>query len=181
MCVVGLTSFVLTPWRIFLDPDRTPQSQNFSFFLFYISFFTLTSILFGLSVLKLKTRKNAEKTFARLALPIGLIICGLSVQALGYYSKNLLLILFPFLGHTTAYGHAKYWLKAPEEKKHWWYAHMDGMGVACIATVTAFLVTALPRMSDSVILNSAFIWIAPGIIGGILLKRSKAAYRRQTK
>jgi riboflavin transporter FmnP len=90
-----------------------------------------------------------------------------------------LLIFFPLLGHRVGYLQWKYWREVPKAKRHWWYAHMDGMIVACIATVTAFLVTALPRLTDAVWVGSPVLWIAPGVILGTLAFFWKKSYQAQ--
>ena len=84
---------------------------------------------------------------------------------------------FPVLGHITAGQQLYYWLRTPNEKMHWWYAHMDGMFVACIATITAFLVTALPRIWPMPITNSPLLWMAPGVILGTILNRWRSFYK----
>lgn len=177
MIGVGASAFIITPWRALLDPERTLSSQSSAIFLFFISFFTLSSLWFGLIVLKFKRRLGPSRSLSHLLPPVMIIVLGLATQAIGIFTGNVLLILFPFLGHLTAKMHLDYWLNSPSGKMHWWFAHMDGMVIASIATVTAFLVTAVPRMSSSSLAHSPILWIAPGIFGGILLNRWKRAYR----
>ena len=177
MLFVGLSALVITPWRMFFDPTKTIKSENFAIFLFYISAFTLSSISYGLSSLKSKQRKLPSHRLIHLAPPIITILIGLATQFLGFRFQNTLLMAFPFLGHFTAIPQLRYWLRVPREKMHWWYAHMNGMFVACIATITAFLVTALPRIYPGPISESPALWIAPGLILGTILNRWAAAFR----
>jgi uncharacterized membrane protein len=179
MLIVCVSAFVITPWRIFFDENRTKQTQGFSTFLFFIAIFTLSTIYFGVVALKSKQRVKPSRKLIHIGPPIFLIALGLMTQAVGLKLGNTLLIIFPFLAHLTAKSHLTYWLTAPTFKRHWWYAHMSGMGTACIATVTAFLVTALPRIWPSPLMNSPLLWVAPGIIGGALLKRATARYQLQ--
>lgn len=109
--------------------------------------------------------------------PIFTILIGLVAQIVGTKSQNTLLIAFPFLGHFTAQSQLQYWLQVPKEKMHWWYAHMNGMFVACITTITAFLVTAVPRIWPGPIAESPILWIAPGLILGMVLNRWTFAFR----
>ena len=177
MVFVGLSAFVITPWRAFLDPARTSASENFAAFLFYISVFTLSAIAFGLSSLRAKQRKEPSRAPAHLAPPIATLVLGVMVQIAGVMSGDTLLMAFPFLGHFTSKTQLDYWRKAPAEKMHWWYAHMNGMFVASIATITAFLVTAAPRMWPGPITSSPVLWIAPGVILGAVLNRWMNVYR----
>jgi uncharacterized membrane protein len=144
MVFVGLSAFIITPWRAFFDEARTTSSVGSSAFLFFISAFTLSALWSGLRVLKFKKRESANTELAQVAPPIGLIVLGIATQILGYFLQYPLLIIFPFLSHFVAKDQLKYWLSSPKEKMHWWYFHMNGMFTACIATVTAFLVTAIP-------------------------------------
>ena len=177
MVFVGISAFIITPFRVLFDPTKTISSENFSIFLFYISVFTLSAISYGLTSLKAKQRKTFSRSLIHLGPPIATIIIGLLTQIIGLKSQNTLLIAFPFLGHFTSKSQIKYWLKVPNEKMHWWYAHMNGMFVACIATITAFLVTAVPRIWPGPIAESPVLWIAPGIILGTILNRWTAAYK----
>lgn len=183
MVFVGLSAFVITPWRVFFDPAKTISSENFSIFLFYISIFTLAAISYGLSTLKAKQRNSSSKSLIHIGPPIATILIGLVVQIIGFKFQSTLLIVFPFLGHVTSKSQLQYWLRAPNEKMHWWYAHMNGMFVACIATITAFLVTAVPRIWPGPIAESPILWVTPGVILGTILNRwtssSRAKYEKK--
>lgn len=177
MVFVGVSAFVITPWRVFFDPAKTISSENFSIFLFYISVFTLAAISYGLSSLKSKQRKSPSRALIHLGPPIATLLIGLATQFIGFKFQNILLMTFPFLGHVTSKSQLQYWLKPPAEKMHWWYAHMDGMFVACIATITAFLVTAVPRIWPGPIAESPILWIAPGVILGTILSRWTSTFK----
>lgn len=177
MLFVGLSALVITPWRIFFDPTKTISSENFSIFLFYISVFTLSAISYGLVSLKYKQRKVAIHSIVHLGPPIATVILGLIIQFIGWKSQNMLLMAFPFIGHLTSRNQLRYWLQIPQEKMHWWYAHMEGMFTACIATITAFLVTAVPRIWPGPISQSPILWIAPGLILGTILNRWTYSFR----
>ena len=179
MILVGLSAFVITPWRVFFDSARTPSSQGFALFLFFIAFFTLSALWDGLSVLKLKNRKAPSKDFRHLAPPAATVLLAFVTQLMGLHLHDNLLIGFPFIGYFLAAGQFHYWLTAPKEKMHWWYAHMNGMITACIATVTAFAVIAVPRIWPSPIAHSLVLWIAPGLVLGTILGRWTVFYKNQ--
>lgn len=177
MSFVVLSTFVITPWRALVDPARTQESLTFAIFLAFIAVFTASALVHGLIVLKYKNRTAPSTSLIHVGLPKLTIVAGLATQLIGLKFQSMLLMIFPVLGHSTALGQLKYWRAAPAEKMHWWYQHMAGMFVACIATVTAFLVTALPRFVPEA--RSPLLWIAPGLILGTLSSRWTARYRAQ--
>jgi uncharacterized membrane protein len=179
MIFVAASAFVITPWRILFDPARSTDSVTFSVFLFYISVFTVTALSHGISSLRAKSRLTASRSGLHLGPPLATLLVGLIAQAIGFKEGSLLLMIFPFLGHATAAKQLRYWLRAPRERMHWWYAHMDGMFVACIATITAFLVTALPRLWAHSMAQSPILWVAPGLILGTAADRWVARYRKK--
>ncbi len=176
MIFVGLSAFVITPWRAFLDPNRTSSSIGFATFLFFIGTFTLSALWYGIAVLKFKMRKEPSRSYLHVGPPIILIVLGIATQVVGLLLHNVLLITFPFLAHFSAKSQLSYWRSSPQTKMHWWYAHMSGMGTACIATITAFLVTAVPRIWPGPVSESPILWIAPGLILGTALNRWTASY-----
>ena len=178
MVLIAISALVITPWRALVDPGRTDHSILFAIFLFYISIFTVACLAYGLLPLRAKKRRAPSSSPAHLGPPVVTLLLGVFVQFLGWRHDNRLLMAFPLLGHITAIGQIAYWRRTPTLKMHWWYAHMNGMIVACIATITAFLVTALPRIFPDLPLNSPALWIAPGAILGTVANRWTAHYRR---
>lgn len=179
MLWIGLSTLILTLWRIFYDPNRSSSSVSFAFFLIYVALFSLASISYGVCALKSKKRNFRSFSVLHIGPPLVILLMGLAIQAIGIYFQNTLLILFPLLGHLTSIGQARYWLQAPSTKMHWWYAHMNGMFIACIATITNFLVTTLPKIWPNSFTQSFVLWITPGLILGILLNRWEAFYRKK--
>lgn len=179
MSVVALTAFIITPWRAFWDPARNTSSQSFAVFLFFISFFTLSALTFGLMPLKHKRRTAPSAHWLAMGLPWVLIGLSAITQLIGIYLRDPLLILFPILSYLEARGQLRYWRTAPTERMHWWYAHMNGMFNAVIATLTAFLVTAIPRLWDSGLARNPILWLAPGILLRVVLRQWLIRYRRQ--
>lgn len=180
MVLVGLTSLIITPWRMFLDVARNSATTGFSAFLFFVAAFTLCSIWNGLRVMKFKSRMTSDTGLLQIGPSILLIVLGIAIQILGYSTQNMLLMIFPFLSHLSSADQLRYWLSAPKEKMHWWFFHMNGMFAACIATVTAFLVTAVPRiLPGSSTAHSPLLWVAPGLILGLVSRRWTKSYRSQ--
>lgn len=66
----------------------------------------------------------------------------------------------------------------PVDRQWWWYYHMERMLGAYIATLTAFLVqTVTPRLPAFDLVW--IVWVAPGVIGGVLIGVWIKHYRRK--
>jgi len=59
----------------------------------------------------------------------------------------------------------------PLQTHYWFQNHISRMGGSYIATVTAFLVVNNPPYIPGLV-----VWIAPGVIGGIIIRRTKQFY-----
>ncbi len=65
---------------------------------------------------------------------------------------------------------------APVPTRYWFQNHISRMGGSYIATVTAFLVVNNPPQIPGLV-----VWIAPGVIGGIVIGRTRKFYRNKFK
>jgi uncharacterized membrane protein len=68
------------------------------------------------------------------------------------------------------------------EKMHWFYTHITRMGGSYIATFTAFLVNNMYRMLPASAPHwvQTAGWIAPSLVGGLLIARTISGYRQKT-
>ncbi|MEA5404101.1 hypothetical protein VB776_14315 [Arcicella sp. DC2W] len=64
----------------------------------------------------------------------------------------------------------------PFQARYWFQNHISRMGGAYIATVTAFLVVNNPPYIPSLV-----VWIAPGVIGGVIIGRTRRYYMEKAK
>jgi uncharacterized membrane protein len=62
----------------------------------------------------------------------------------------------------------------PTPARYWFQNHISRMGGSYIATVTAFLVVNNPPFIPGLV-----AWIAPGVIGGIIIGQVRKKYREQ--
>ncbi|MEA5260048.1 DUF2306 domain-containing protein [Arcicella aquatica] len=62
------------------------------------------------------------------------------------------------------------------QARYWFQNHISRMGGAYIATVTAFLVVNNPPYIPGLV-----VWIAPGVIGGIIIGRTRRYYMEKAK
>ncbi len=60
----------------------------------------------------------------------------------------------------------------PLQTRYWFQNHISRMGGSYIATVTAFLVVNNPPQIPGLV-----VWIAPGVIGGFVIRRTQKFYR----
>jgi uncharacterized membrane protein len=64
----------------------------------------------------------------------------------------------------------------PLQTRYWFQNHISRMGGSYIATVTAFLVVNNPPFIPELV-----VWIAPGVIGGVLITVTRLRYARKAK
>lgn len=71
--------------------------------------------------------------------------------------------------------------KVPAEKMRWFYTHLSRMLASYTATLTAFLVTGVPRMLPKALPSfvNILLWVGPGILAGIIIPRCVRYYRRK--
>ena len=62
------------------------------------------------------------------------------------------------------------------QARYWFQNHISRMGGAYIATVTAFLVVNNPPYIPGLV-----VWIAPGVIGGMFIGRTRRYYMEKAK
>jgi hypothetical protein len=64
----------------------------------------------------------------------------------------------------------------PVPTRYWFQNHISRMGGSYIATVTAFLVVNNPPQIPSLV-----VWIAPGVIGGVIIGQTRKFYMDKFK
>ncbi len=177
MVVVAFSAFVLCTHRL-LDDASSAAQTNMAWLLIFISILALAAGWFGVRVLRFKNRKTRHQRPIDLILPAILSVSALAIGWYGWIQENTLLTLFSVVGVVVGAKQLHYWLTPPTETMHWWYAHMAGMITCCIATVTAFLVTAVPRLLgwDH---TPILLWFAPALIMGGLLEVWTKRYKKQ--
>lgn len=173
MITVALTALMLTALlpltsgRLFLT--------GIAVFSFYLSF----------SGWRTARRHTPQLAPADKALAVGTLLVGLAMIGVGVYGQA---ILFAFFGMATAIfaGRDVRTAFGPElagKREPWIFRHISRMGGSYIATFTAFLVVNMghwvPASAPSWV-NTAG-WIAPSILGGLLIRRALQAYRGKMK
>lgn len=87
-------------------------------------------------------------------------------------SMGLVGIFFGIIGLSFIVNDIRNYRRPPTEKMHWWYSHIASMGGSYIAAVTAFVVVNIQLPTAGWIL-----WVLPGVIGGILIRRTIRSYK----
>ncbi|NDG85668.1 MAG: hypothetical protein EBX52_11625 [Proteobacteria bacterium] len=164
MIAVAFSAFLITPWRYFVDPNGTDQSRSFAYFLFFIALFSLTSLQQGIFVFRHKRPTGAVISPGSLGLPVALAgMCALTLVK-GVATGKWLFISFALLAGRTVMKQIRYWRNPPVHSKDWWFFHLENMFVCCIATVTAFMVTAVPRIFPAAHYDSIGVWLSPTFV-----------------
>jgi len=101
----------------------------------------------------------------------GLLVYGI-VQVSNGKSLGWVAVIFALIGLVTVVRIARLYFIAPKDPKHWLYRHIQGMMGGYIATVTAFLVV------NNTILPPVVAWMAPTVIGSLLITRFMIKVRR---
>jgi len=164
MLSVVMGAFIITPWRIFLDPSGTKESREFALFLMFLALFALNSIQQGMIVLKYKIRNDVFVAPKMVLIPILLFVFSILMWATGALVAKDLFSIFAVIGIVTSIKHFRFWMNPQKHPKDWFIYHLKNMMAACIATVTAFLVTAMPRLMPAFKFDSIWIWILPTIV-----------------
>src|SRR6266849_3540931 len=83
---------------------------------------------------------------SNLGLPTLLLVSSAAISLYGLHLGSILFTVFGAIGFLSSGSQLFYWLRPPQSRMHWWFAHMSGMVGASIATLTAFVVVNAPRL-----------------------------------
>ncbi|MBC3785063.1 DUF2306 domain-containing protein [Spirosoma utsteinense] len=122
----------------------------------------------------------ADRVLAYATLVVSAAMIGFGIYLLVLNGVSFFPVLFTFFGVLTgvfAWKDATLYGK-PVEKLHWFFQHITRMGGAYIATFTAALVTNMGRMvpADAPEWILTLGWIAPSVVGGMLIGRTVRYY-----
>lgn len=174
MGVVAVTAVVVCSARILLDG---PQVRARSLFLLFISVLAATAAASGVRALREKRRIGPTRKFVNLALPVLLLVSSVAISLYGFHLGAILFMVFGAIGFLSSGSQLFYWLRPPQSRMHWWFAHMSGMIGSSIATLTAFVVVNAPRLGLASF--SILPWVAPGVVGVIGLSVWIRHYKRK--
>jgi uncharacterized membrane protein len=124
-----------------------------------------------------------DKVLIYVTALVSVAMVGFGIYLLALNGPSFFPILFSFFGVLT-FTFAGRDIKAinqPTEKMHWFFQHFTRMGGSYIATFTAALVTNISRVlpANSPEWMAIASWIAPGILGGMIIGRTVAYYKKK--
>lgn len=177
MIIVAVTALLLCG----LQPFRMMR-----LFLTGIAIFSFYLCITGWRATRQKksgpARVDKWLTYGTLVVSVAMLGFGAYLLTSGPSVFAILFTVFGFLTFKNAwYDHKSFGTKP--EKMHWFYHHITRMGGSYIATFTAFLVNNMYRMLPSTAPSwiESVGWIAPAIIGGMLIGRTIRYYRGKFK
>ncbi len=152
-----------------------------NYFLLMVGFFSYYMTVRGYRILFLKKLYAGQKpglvdwiiSIVAGAFILILLAWGIYAMRMGS-GMGIVAIVFSVIGSSFLLGDIRNFIKPPQEKMHWWYGHISGMGGSYISAVTAFIVVnvQLPQFQW-------VLWILPAIIGSIFIGRSIRKYKVQ--
>jgi hypothetical protein len=165
--------------------DDNPRNDVGALFLTFIGLLAANGAIAGVRAVQSKARTTSSRHPLEVGLSALFLVASVGLLALGLRERATLYLVFSGLGLFRSVAQLRFWLRPPETKMAWWYEHMSNMLVACIATVTAFLVVNVPRLGLQ--RYALWFWISPGVLGGfgigvwVRYYRTKFAARTATR
>jgi hypothetical protein len=161
---------------------------RFNFFLTIIAVFSFYMTFSGVRVLKIKkTMKPLMVDWIAAIITVlfcfSLIIYGIGILITSPSNIGFLILcgVFGFVTANTAWINIKGFRKAhQQEKMWWWFAHMNLLGGAFIASITAFLVQNA-RLFEFLGDFGWVLWLLPAAVGSPLIAYWTIRYRKQFK
>lgn len=127
------------------------------------------------------TRVDRLLTYFTAVVSIAMI--GFGLYLMTKFGPSFFPVLFTFFGFLTGSFARRdiFQFSRPTEKMHWFFHHITRMGGSYIATFTAALVTnaryLMPQQTPEWI--GTMVWIAPALIGGLLIGRTVRYYKQK--
>jgi hypothetical protein len=153
-----------------IGPRDNPVSFAFVVFLGYLAVVTLIGMRHGFVVLEAKADLGSLNTPLNSGLAKFAIACSLLLIAYGLYYRppnQILLYALSPVGFLNGFGIRSAIMGKRQERKAWFYEHMNGLIVAGIAFHTAFAVFGVGQLINLGLEGwlAVIPWIAPTLIG----------------
>lgn len=167
--------FVTSSTMFFFKPERL-------LFLFLIGIFSFYQTFSGVRAIQFKHNNqlagHIDWLVGVLVFLVSLVMLGMAVRC--FFMDDNMGILYGVFG-TICLLHSGEDLKrfrAIQQQnfhkdRHWFFHHIARMGGSYIATFTAFMVVNVH------VVHPLVVWLAPGLVGGLLIARVTRRYRRR--
>jgi hypothetical protein len=173
MGVLAVTGVPLAARGLFFD-DSARRAN--ALFLFFIALLASASAWTGIRALRADRGPSPARRSIDLVAPSMLLAGSIGLGALGLARGVVLHVFFALLGSLLAVGQLSYWRRAARTRVDAIVMHIGGMGVSCITTITAFLVTNARYVFHAGAFN-VFVWITPTVLGAIAIGVAQRAWR----
>ena len=166
----------------FIDNNTDTQAlalklRIFWSFLLYLSLLTFSNIRHGILVVKNKAQHSRMRSPIHLLTITMLLVGGLGLLMLGAAQGDFLHIVFGLLGTVLAVRMASFCLARTVKKNAWLVEHIGAFIGSGIGAYTAFIAFGGRRLLVDLGDLQMVFWIAPGIIGGIVISRMSRKYQ----
>jgi uncharacterized membrane protein len=156
----------------FHDPGRRANAL----FLFFIALLASDNAWVGVRALRANRGGSSSARALDLAAPYLLLAGSVGLGALGLLRGAPLHVFFALLGTLLALGQLRDARRSARTRTDAIVRHIGGMGVSCITTLTAFLVTNARHVFHLGAFN-LFVWITPAVLGAIAIGVAQRAWR----
>ncbi len=157
--------------------DENPVRRANALFLFFIALLAADSAWMGVGVLRAaKGAPAARGGPARIGPPALLLLAALGLLVLGILGGSVLHVSFALLGATLAAGRIAFWRRSGRTRADAIVMHIGAMGVSCITTLTAFVITNARWFFHARAFTLA-LWIVPTVLGAVAIAVSQRAWR----
>lgn len=173
MGALAVTGVPLAARGLFYD---NPARRANALFLFFIALLASDNAWMGIRALRAERSRSPGRSALDLVAPSMLLAGSIGLGAIGLARGVVLHVFFALLGSLLAVGQLSYWRRAPRTRVDAIVMHIGGMGVSCITTVTAFLVTNARHVFHLGAYN-VFVWITPAVLGAIAIGAAQRAWR----
>jgi hypothetical protein len=167
MGALAVTGVPLAARGLFFD--NAARRAN-AMFLFFIALLAAESTWMGIRALR------ADRGALDKVAPAMLLAGSIGLGAIGLARGVVLHVFFALLGSLLAFGQRSSLQRASRTRADAIVMHIGGMGVSCITTVTAFLVTNARYVFHLGVFN-VFVWITPAVLGAVAIAVAQRAWR----
>ena len=175
MWIVVITS-------IYLSVENFMEgAYQFAAFLGFIAVITANPLWYGIEILKHKKGLPKSYQYQHMAFNTFIVLVSIALLAYGIYLQakgfGVLMVIFGVLGILSGGDIIKMY-KTPEKLSNPIIEHIEGMLISGIAAHTAFAVFGGGNFFQELLTGYWMVlpWVAPGIIGGLLIRKYKRKY-----